>query len=127
MGGILLRIRSWWDGADKTQRTVAVVGGGFLAFLVFATYLFASKPRMGLLAGGLNGSEQGSVVQELQKMGVPYEMDMSGNINTPVDRIPELRAKLMSAGKLPFRAAKTSRTTSPRSASARRLASSASD
>lgn len=101
MNGLILRLRSWWDGADKTQRTVALVGGGFLSFLIVVTYLFASKPHMGLLASGLSGSEQGAVVQDLQKMGVQYEMDMNGNISAPSDRIPELRAKLMMDNHLP--------------------------
>ncbi len=101
MGGILLRIKSWWDGADRTQRTIATVGGGFLAFLIVVTYLFASKPHMGLLVSGLSSSEQGTVVQELQKQGVPYEMDLNGNISVPSDKIPELRAKLVMAGKMP--------------------------
>lgn len=102
MGGILLTIKSWWDGADRTQRTVAIVGGGFLALLMVVTYLFASKPHMGMLVSGLNGADQGSVIQELQKRGVPYEMDMNGNISVPSDKIAELRAQLMSAGKLPM-------------------------
>jgi len=98
MGGLLLRLKSWWDGADKNQRTITVVGGGFLILLIVATYMFASKPRMGLLASGLAGADQGKVMQELQKEGVPCEIDTEGNVQVPVDRIPELRAKLMAAG-----------------------------
>lgn len=101
MGGILQRIKSWWDGADKSQRTIATVGGGFLAFLIVVTYMFASKPHMGLLAAGLSSAEQGTAVMELQKEGVPYEMDPSGNINVPTDKIPELRARLIMKGSLP--------------------------
>ena len=101
MGGILLRIKSWWDGADKGQRTVTVVGGGFLVFLVVVTYMFASKPHMGLLASGLSPAEQGIAAKDLQKMGIPYEMDQQGNLNVPTDRIAETRSNLEMAGHLP--------------------------
>lgn len=101
MGGLLLRLKSWWDGADKSQRTVTVVGGGFLVFLVVVTYMFASKPHMGILASGLTPSEQGIAAKDLQKMGVPYEMDQQGNLSVPVDRIAETRSNLEMAGHLP--------------------------
>jgi flagellar biosynthesis/type III secretory pathway M-ring protein FliF/YscJ len=71
MGGLLLRLKSWWDGADKNQRTITIVGGGFLIFLVVVTYLFTSKPRMGLLATGLTPAQMGAVDQELSKEGIP--------------------------------------------------------
>ncbi len=101
MGGILERIKSWWDGAEKSQRTIATVGGGFLAFLIVVTYMFASRPHMGLLAAGLSSAEQGTVVMELQKQGVAYDMDASGNISVPSDKIAELRAKLIMKGTMP--------------------------
>ncbi|MBI1756959.1 MAG: flagellar M-ring protein FliF [Fimbriimonas ginsengisoli] len=100
MSGFLLKLRNWWDGADRNQKTLTLLGSGFLSVLLVATFLFASRPHMGLLASGLTGAEQGVIVQELQKTGVPYEMDPQGGINAPVDRIPELRAKLMASGKL---------------------------
>lgn len=99
-----MRIRGWWEGADKSQRTVTLVGGGFLLLLIVATYFFASRPHMGLLASNLSPAEQGTAVQELQKMGIPYEMDLQGNINVPTERIAEVRAKLMMGGKLPANA-----------------------
>lgn len=76
---------------------MATVGGGIFAVLIVLTYLYASKPHMGLLASGLSGAEQGAIIQELQKQGVPYEMDTAG-ISVPNEKIAELRANLMMKG-----------------------------
>lgn len=101
MGGIVVKLKVWWETADKSQRMMAIFGSIFCAVLLFSVYTFASKPSMGLLASGLTGSEQGQVVSELQKMGVPYTMDMQGNVSVPTDKVAELRAKLMMSQKLP--------------------------
>jgi flagellar M-ring protein FliF len=101
MGSLLLRIRQWWDTADRSQRTVVLVGGSFLALLLIGTFMFASKPKMGLLYGNLSDAEQGSIVTEVQNMGIAVEMDGRGNVMIPTDRIPEVRSKLAMDGKTP--------------------------
>lgn len=101
MGSLLLRIRQWWDTADRSQRTVVLVGGSFLALLLIGTFMFASKPKMGLLYGNLSDAEQGSIVTEVQNMGIAVEMDGRGNVMIPTDRIPEVRSKLAMEGKTP--------------------------
>ncbi len=101
MNGLLFRLTSWWENADKTQRLVTLVGAGFLVLLLAGTFLFASKPRMGMLYSGLASAEQGAVSDELQKLGVDYEIDAQGNVRVPTAKIPELRAKLALSGKGP--------------------------
>lgn len=101
MGSLFLRIRAWWETADRTQKVVTVVGGGLLAFLVGITTYIASKPKMDLLYGGLDATDQGTVAQELQKLGIPVEVDERGNVRVPSNLIAEARGKLAVAGKQP--------------------------
>ncbi|MBS1717877.1 MAG: flagellar M-ring protein FliF [Armatimonadetes bacterium] len=122
MGGFILKLKTWWQTADRTQKTVSTVGSGFLLLLIIGTYVFASKPHLSPLVLGLATSEQGLVAAELQKMGVPYDLTPSGDILVPDDKVAELRAKLAASGKLPAGArfstddqlAKLSMTTTPR-------------
>jgi len=101
MGSLFLRIRAWWETADRTQKVVTVVGGGLLAFLVAVTTYIASKPKMELLYGGLDAADQGTVAQELQKLGIPVEVDERGNVRVPSNLVAEARGKLAVAGKQP--------------------------
>jgi flagellar M-ring protein FliF len=101
MGSLFLRIRTWWETADRTQKVVTVVGGGLLAFLVGITTYIASKPKMDLLYGGLDATDQGTVAQELQKLGIPVEVDERGNVRVPSNLVAEARGKLAVAGKQP--------------------------
>jgi flagellar M-ring protein FliF len=101
MGSLFLRIRAWWETADRTQKVVTVVGGGLLAFLVGITTYIASKPKMDLLYGGLDATDQGTVAQELQKLGIPVEVDERGNVRVPSNLVAEARGKLAVAGKQP--------------------------
>src|SRR5512135_877994 len=100
MGGLLLRLRTWWETADRTQKTVTLFGGAFLAFLLLGTFYFASKPKLQTAFTGLSMQDMGKVSEEIAKMGIPYEMDSSGGISIPADKVAEVRAKLAVAGKL---------------------------
>lgn len=101
MNGAFLRIRTWWETADRTQRVVTVFGGAFLVVLLGLTFFFASKPKMAILFGGLSPQDMGMVAAELQKAGIPHDYDTSGNVTVPSDQIPRARAALANAGKLP--------------------------
>lgn len=101
MGALLLRLRTWWETADRTQRVVTIFGSAFLALLMAGTFYFASKPKMGMAYGGLTPSDVGSIVGEVQKMGVPVESDLQGNVFVPTDKISEVRSKIAMSGKSP--------------------------
>ena len=101
MGGILFKIRSWWDSADRSQKTITVVGGAFLLALLIGTFMFASKPKMSMLYGGLDPSEQGAVTAELDKDGIQYDFNSRGDVMVPTDQVAAARMKLAAAGKLP--------------------------
>ncbi len=101
MGALLLKLRTWWETADRTQRAVTLFGGTFLVFLLVGTYYFASKPKMEMLFGGLNNAEAGTIQGEIVKMGISVESDAQGNVFVPSSSRNEVMSKLQSAGKLP--------------------------
>ncbi len=98
---MLLRIRAWWETADRTQKVVTIFGGAFLAVLLYGTYSFASRPKMALAYGGLAPAELGKVVAEIQKLGVDVEYDLQGNIRVPSNRVAEVQAMLARSGAAP--------------------------
>ncbi|MBL8087812.1 MAG: flagellar M-ring protein FliF [Chthonomonas sp.] len=101
MQSIILKLRSWWETADRTQKSVTIFGSIFLVCLIVGTMYFAGKPKMDVLFRNLSPQDQGSVANELTKMGIPFEQDRSGAIMVPASRIAEVQGKLAVAQKLP--------------------------
>ena len=50
---------------------------------------------------GLNAVDQGSVLNELNKDGIPAEVNDRGDVTVASDKVSEARIKLAVAGKLP--------------------------
>ncbi|MBS1706829.1 MAG: flagellar M-ring protein FliF [Armatimonadetes bacterium] len=101
MQAIFLRIRTWWETADRTQKTVTIFGGAFFLLLLFGTFYFTSKPKMEVLFRGLSPQDQGMVANELTKMGVPFDEDRAGNVMVPTDKVAEVQGKLAVSQKMP--------------------------
>lgn len=101
MGGIFLRIRTWWETADRTQKVVTIFGSAFLVILLAGTFIFASRPKMALLYGGLTPSELGRVVQEVQRLGIEVDYDLAGNVRVPSDKVAQAQATLAQNGASP--------------------------
>ncbi|HWA82540.1 MAG TPA: flagellar basal-body MS-ring/collar protein FliF [Fimbriimonadaceae bacterium] len=101
MGGLLLRIKEWWQSADRTQKLIAVCGSGFLVILLLATFIFASRPKMSLLFTNLDPADTGSVAAELEAMGIQSDFDDNGNIRVPSNKVAQARANLAMKGKMP--------------------------
>jgi flagellar M-ring protein FliF len=101
MGGLINRLRDWWLGADRTQRTVSVFGSAFLVALLGFTVHFAGRPRFQPLFSGLAPADQGMVVEELNKIGMPVEFNAQGAVLVPAERVAEARMRLAMADKLP--------------------------
>jgi flagellar M-ring protein FliF len=98
MGGNLLKLRTWWETADRTTKTVTLVGGGLLIALLLGVFYFSSSPDMKQLFAGLPPTEQGRVVQKLQELKVPYKQEPDGSIFVPAAQIAEMRARLAQDG-----------------------------
>lgn len=101
MGSLMLRLRTWWETADRTQKVVTLFGGAFLIVLLVGTFYFASKPKMQPAFVGLTMTELGTVTEEIRKMGVPMEFDEQGNVLVPADKVAFVKAQLAVSGKLP--------------------------
>jgi flagellar M-ring protein FliF len=73
--------------------TVALVG--FFAFLI----LRVTAPQMTPLFTDLTFEDSASIVKDLERQGIPYEIKNDGAIVlVPKDRVPRLRMKLAEAG-----------------------------
>lgn len=101
MAGLMLKIRTWWETADRTQKAVTLFGGAFLVLLLGGTFYFASRPKMAMAYSGLSQADMGKVTLEVQKLGIPVEFDLQGNVKVPSDKVAEVRAKLAMAGITP--------------------------
>ncbi len=103
MGGFVLKLKLWWETADRTQRMVAIGGSAFLALMIAITTMFPQcDPTWPSLFGGLaDSADQGMVVSELEKDGITAEADAQGNIMVATDKVVEAKIKLATAGKLP--------------------------
>lgn len=98
MGGALLKIRTWWETADKTTRTVTLVGTGLFAALLFVVYQISSSPDFKQLFPPMDVAEQGRVIQKLQELKIPYKQETDGSILVPAHQVAETRAKLAISG-----------------------------
>jgi len=101
MGGLIQRIKIWWQGADRTQKLIAICGSGIFVALLLTTFLFASKPKMSLVFTNLDPEDTGSVAMEIENMGIACDYDQNGNVKVPSDKVAQVRAGLAMKGKLP--------------------------
>lgn len=73
--------------------SLLIVGG------VIATFIWATRPDYALLFGNLAPSSAQTIVEELQKKSVPYELQDGGSIiNVPRERVYELRLQFAQQG-----------------------------
>lgn len=101
MNGIIAKLRTWWETADRTQRTVTVAGAIFFVLLLVGTFALASRPKMSLVFANLAPGDAGAVQMEIEAMGIPVTMDNGGNISVPSDKVALVRARLAQNNKLP--------------------------
>ncbi|MCL6623386.1 MAG: flagellar M-ring protein FliF [Fimbriimonadales bacterium] len=98
MGNALLKLRLWWETADRATKTVTLVGGTLLAALLAVVYYFSTTPDMRQLFPPLDPAEQGRVIQKLQELKVPYRQDPDGSLFVPGNKVAEIRARLAQQG-----------------------------
>lgn len=101
MAGLFIRLRTWWENADRNQRLVTVFGGAFLLVLLIGTFVVASRPKMATVFANLSPGDAGSVQMEIEALGLPVTMDEGGNIRVPSDKVAFVRARLAQNNKLP--------------------------
>jgi flagellar M-ring protein FliF len=99
MQGLVLKIRAWWNIADKTAKTVTVVGVLFLAVTLVVTFVLASRPDYVVLFADLTNADAGRVINKLKDMKVPFRIGKDGRtVEVPKQQRDEVRMKLAAEG-----------------------------
>lgn len=99
MQGLVLKIRAWWNIADKTAKTVTVVGVLFLVTALLVTFTLASQPDYVVLYADLGSADAGRVINKLKDLKVPFRIGGDGaTIEVPKGQKDEVRMKLASEG-----------------------------
>lgn len=95
------RLKNWWTESSPTQRYTTLGGLMLFVLLLGGVFSFASRPKYGMLYGGLSEVDKAAMVTELQQQGINVKYDMSGLVEVPSDKVAELRMSLTAAGKVP--------------------------
>ena len=101
MSTILLKLKTWWETAERTQKVMTLGGIGFLVLMLVGIFVYASTPKYAMLYAGLSDADKNSVVTEIQTMGVPVKYDSPGTVEVPQNRIQDVRMRLAGTGKAP--------------------------
>ena len=95
------KVRDWWEVADRTQRYVTVFGAAALIVLLVLTGYVMSRPKMTALYSGLTPTQQGPIVAELRKSGIPVEVSTGGTVSVPVNSQSEAEMVVANASLTP--------------------------
>ena len=101
MSTLLLRLKTWWETADKTQKVITLGGTGFVLVMLLGIFFYASSPKFALLYSGLSDADKNQVVGEIQAMGIPVHYDSPGVVEVPQNKLQDVRMRLAGSGKLP--------------------------
>ncbi len=101
MSALLLKLRSWWDTAEKVQKAVTLGGAAFLILMLAGIFLYAAAPKYSIIYSGIGDIDKNTVVTEIQAMGVPVKYEQAGVVEVPENRIQEVRMHLAGVNKLP--------------------------
>ncbi|MCB0824602.1 MAG: hypothetical protein KDC26_00280 [Armatimonadetes bacterium] len=101
MGGIIQRLKDWWQAADRTQRLVTIFGVAFLVLILGFTGFFASRPKMQPVFVGLSQEDASAVYDELSKRGFRVDLSPQGDVEVPAQDLPRAKMALASANKMP--------------------------
>lgn len=94
------RIPTWWREAPNSQKIVVTM---VLASVLIATILLAvlSAPRYVLLLTTRTEADAGTIIQQLEALGIPYRVEAGNRILISSDyNVYEVRMRLASAGVL---------------------------
>lgn len=88
-----------WRELGINQKVSIVLAGLAVLGGLFALVIWANRPSMKLLYGGLDDKESGQIISALTEMGVPYQIGAGGrSILVPADQVYKTRMELASKG-----------------------------
>ncbi|HOS52603.1 MAG TPA: flagellar M-ring protein FliF, partial [Fervidobacterium sp.] len=94
------KIPEWWKKTTKGQKLIIIM---VAVSVVVAAILLAvlNAPKYVLLLTTKNEQDAGTIIQQLDQLGIPYQIDAGNRILIPSDyNVYEVRMKLASAGVL---------------------------
>jgi flagellar M-ring protein FliF len=88
-----------WNALPRARQAMLVAVGVGALVLVYVLFLSSSSPNMVTAFSGLAPEDSAAMVDELETLGVPYELRAGGAaIAVPANQIAEVRIKLAQAG-----------------------------
>lgn len=101
MEQLFQKIKDWWQEADRTTKTVTLVGAGLFLAVVYFTFSLSSQPKLVPVVSGMTDAEKGPVFDELTKKGIKVELSQQGEVVVPAKDVARAKMLLASANKLP--------------------------
>lgn len=88
-----------FKGLPLAHQVMIGIAGAVLAMAAFIFFQWVSTPSYTVLYSGLNDQSLATVVEELERLGVPYELEGGGSqVMVPRSQVYQARADLASAG-----------------------------
>lgn len=88
-----------WQKLRTLPLVVLIAGGAGLLALVVVAILWSAAPNHQVLFSGLSDKDGGQIVEELNKLKIPYTVAQGGSaILIPADKVHETRLSLASQG-----------------------------
>jgi flagellar M-ring protein FliF len=101
MEQLFQKLKDWWQEADRTTKTVTLVGAGLFLAVVYFTFSLSSQPKLVPVVSGMTDAEKGPVFDELTKKGIKVELSQQGEVVVPAKDVARAKMLLASANKLP--------------------------
>lgn len=101
MEQLFQKLKDWWQEADRTTKTVTLVGAGLFLAVVYFTFSMSSQPKLVPVVSGMTDAEKGPVFDELTKKGIKVELSPQGEVVVPAKDVARAKMLLASANKLP--------------------------
>ena len=102
MERLFKQFQELWSPLETSQKISMGLAGAFVLVAMVAMMVWASRPDMQLLYGGLAADEAGEILSKLEKKGVEVELGKGGgSIYVEARLVHKLRAELATDGVLP--------------------------
>ena len=96
---MITQFKELWSNLGANQKISLILASGLVALAMIGMMVWASRPDMQLLYGGLNPEDMGKMIDAIDKNGTPYELGSNGSsIYVNASDVHRLRAELAQQG-----------------------------
>lgn len=100
--GLAKQFTELWGPLGLNQKISLILAAGLVGLTMIAMFIWAAKPDMQLLYGGLSDGEAGEILAKLEQKGHQVELGKGGgSIYVDASKVHKLRAELATEGVLP--------------------------